>query len=434
MRAPSRLAGFCYREVVCRLRACGFGGGSCCLSDAMAGMAVSDDARRYNFSFMTRCLFPILVALAASFVALGADYPSLHAPRQAGPPRAEHAVTNRAFQGIPSLAIAPKGRLWATWYAGVTPDEDRNNYVVLSTSDDNGRTWKEVLVVDPDGAGPVRAFDPEVWVAPDGRLLLFWAQMEKERNDAELGVWYMETRKPDASTPAWSRPRRIGNGVMMCKPLVLTSGEWALPVSLWRQHRDSAQMVVSTDKGKTWAVRGAANVPEEARQYDEHMLVERKDGSLWMLARTNYGIGESVSTDHGKTWPELQPSPIKHTTSRFFVRRLDSGNLLLVKHGPIDERTGRSHLTAYISNNDGRTWTGGLLLDERTGVSYPDGQQGADGLIQIIYDYSRTGDRNILIAAFREEDAAAGRPVSGAVKLRQFVSKASGGQEKPQNP
>jgi len=103
----------------------------------------------------------------------------------------------------------------------------------------------------------------------------------------------------------------------------------------------------------------------------------------------------------------------------------------LVKHGPLDKQTARSHLTAYISKNDGRTWGGGLLLDERTGVSYPDGQQTADGLIRVIYDFSRTDARQILFAAFREEDAVAGRPVSEAVRLRQLVSQASGGQEKP---
>jgi hypothetical protein len=97
----------------------------------------------------------------------------------------------------------------------------------------------------------------------------------------------------------------------------------------------------------------------------------------------------------------------------------------------MDQRTARSHLTAFVSTDEGRTWGGGLLLDERTGVSYPDGQQTADGLIRIIYDYSRTEARQILVAAFREEDAAAGRPVTGAVQLRQLVSQASGGQEKP---
>jgi hypothetical protein len=161
------------------------------------------------------------------------------------------------------------------------------------------------------------------------------------------------------------------------------------------------------------------------------MFVERKDGSIWLLSRTKYGIGQSVSTDRGKTWPDLTSSAIQHPSARFFVSRLASGNLLLVKHGPIETRTGRSLLTAYISTDDGKTWGGGLMLDERAGVSYPDGQQTADGLIRIIYDYNRTSDRQILLATFREEDAAAGKPVSTAVSLRQLVSQGSGGQEKP---
>jgi hypothetical protein len=56
-----------------------------------------------------------------------AEEPFFLAPRHVGPPRPLHAVTNRAFQGIPSMAVAPGGRLWATWYAGVTPGEDHNN-------------------------------------------------------------------------------------------------------------------------------------------------------------------------------------------------------------------------------------------------------------------------------------------------------------------
>jgi hypothetical protein len=161
------------------------------------------------------------------------------------------------------------------------------------------------------------------------------------------------------------------------------------------------------------------------------MFVERKDGSLWLLVRTIYGIGESVSTDRGKTWPELKPSDIIHTPSRFFISRLASGNLLLVKHGPLDTPTSRSHLMAYVSTDDGKTWTDGLMLDERLGVSYPDGQQSPNGLIRIIYDYNRVTDRTILMATFREEDVAAGKDVSGSVRLRQLVSKASGGLEKP---
>lgn len=195
---------------------------------------------------------------------------------------------------------------------------------------------------------------------------------------------------------------------MMCKPVVLSTGEWVLPVSTWRLTNKSAKMIVSTDEGQTWQERGAVNVPEKFRNFDEHMIVERKNRDLWMLVRTTYGIGESVSSDRGYTWSPLVPSGIQHPAARFFIRRLYSGNLLLVKHGPIDMKTGRSHLMAFISRDDGYSWSNGLLLDERPGVSYPDGQQTSDGTIYITYDYNRTRDQNILVTRFTEDDIIAG--------------------------
>ena len=357
------------------------------------------------------------------------DSPFLEPPQYVGPAKALQAVTNRAFAGIPSLAVSKGGRLWATWYAGKTPGEDHNNYVVLTTSGDGGKTWKEVLVVDPDEGGPVRAYDPELWIAPDGKLRLVWAQAAGHTGTI-AGVWFLEIEDPEAEQPVFGKPKRITDGIMMCKPLVLSTSEWALPASTWRETDESARMIVSTDQGKTWSRRGGCNVPEDVRAFDEHMFVERRDGSIWLLVRTKYGIGESVSSDRGKTWPELSPSAIAHPSARFFIRRLASGNLLLVKHGPIDERTGRSHLMAFVSKDDGKTWAGGLMLDERGGVSYPDGQQDADGVIHIVYDYNRTSDRHILFASFREEDVAAGKAVTDSVKLRQLVSEASGGLER----
>lgn len=372
--------------------------------------------------------FMTFAVLLAAVPGLAEEQPFLEPARHVGPPLPLHAATNRAFQGIPSLAVTPGGRLWATWYASKTPGEDLNNYVVLSTSGDNGKTWNEVLVVDPDEGGPVRAYDPELWMAPDGKLRLAWAQAVGH-DGSIAGVWFLTIANPESAEPDHDQPVRVTDGIMMCKPLVLSSGEWALPASTWRATDNSARMVVSTDQGTTWSVRGGCNVPAADRAFDEHMFIERRDGSLWLLARTKYGIGESVSTDRGRTWPGLKPSDIAHPSARFFIRTLKSGNLLLVKHGPIGEQTGRSHLTAFISIDEGKTWGGGLLLDERSGVSYPDGQETDDGLIRIIYDFSRTGARQILMASFREEDAAAGKPVSDAVRLRQIVSEASGGKQ-----
>ena len=336
----------------------------------------------------------------------------------------DHDLTTRKFQGIPSLAISPGGRLWATWYAGKTPDEDENNYIVVASSGDKGASWTEKLIIDPDGDGPVRAFDPEIWLDPRGKLWLFWAETIGH-DGANAKLWAKTNKQPNKEDAEWSDPIPITAGVMMCKPTVLSNDEWLLPVSTWRETDNSARVMVSSDKGKTFTLRGACNVPKEIRDFDEHMIVERRDKSLWMLIRTKYGIGESFSNDRGKTWSSLLPSTIQHPSARFFIRRLHSGNLLLVKHGAIDERSGRSHLTAYISKDDGQTWLGGLLLDERSSISYPDGQQDKDSVIHIIYDYSRTTKREILMSKFTEDDVITGDITSSTVSLQIVVSKYS---------
>ena len=355
-------------------------------------------------------IFMAVLAMIAGALTAQQDSAFLLAPRLVRDPSGTetHAARYRKFTGIPSLSVSPEGRLWATWYAGKTPAEDQNNYVVIATSRDHGVTWEEVLAIDPDGPGPVRAFDPQTWIDPDGKLWFFWAQsIDNEEatwfGGVNAGVWALTASDAELAAPDWSAPRRLTDGIMMGKPIVLSSGEWVLPASTWRTE-NGARMVVSGDRGKSWSIRGAVNVPEEVWDCDEHMIIERKDGSLWMLVRTKYGIGKSSSDDRGGTWTPLMPSSIRHPTARFFIRRLSSGNLLLVKHGPVDMRTGRSHLMAFVSQDEGHTWSGGLLLDERPGVSYPDGQQAGNDTIRIIYDFSRTGEQHILMTSFGEAD------------------------------
>lgn len=314
----------------------------------------------------------------------------------------------RRFQGIPGVERAPNGRLWAAWYGGGIT-EDHGNYVLLATAPDH-RSWAPPqLVIDPDGDGPVRAFDPCLWHDPAGRLWLFWSHgYTGHKTSPRSGVWAMTTTESGSATAVWTPPVRLCDGIMMNKPTVLSSGEWLLCVAHW--HREgSAGVVASEDGGRTWAWRGLATVPKaEDRNCDEHMIVERRNGTLWMLVRTKYGIGESVSADRGRTWSPVTPGALAHTASRFFIRRLRSGRLLLVKHGGLTEQTGRSHLTAYLSEDDGRSWFGGLLLDARLGVSYPDGVEDDSGTQWVIYDYDRRGAKEIRLAVFREGEVARG--------------------------
>ncbi len=374
-----------------------------------------------------------LCAVATSPQAAESDA-ALNPPPVLQNPGDTYAGSTRSFQGIPGIARTGQGRLFATWYGG-GPEEGPDNYVMLVRSDDDGVTWTEpFLIIDPPGK--TRAYDPCLWMDPDGRVWLFWAQAW-DWWDGRAGVWAICSSNPDAVQPDWTEPRRLCNGIMMNKPTVLSTGEWLLPAAVWNMKpRDESyfqlvkeergsNVICSLDHGQTWTLRGQARVPN--RSFDEHMLVELRDGRLWMLVRTRYGIGESFSSDRGKTWTRGRRSKtVTHGTSaRFFIRRLASGNLLLVKHAPPSKK-GRSHLTAFLSKDDGKTWEGGLLLDERSRVSYPDGVQAPDGTVYLCYDYDRRGAKQILMAVFHEQDVLAGKVVSDACRFRVQINQATG--------
>jgi len=332
-----------------------------------------------------------------------------------------------------------KGRMWACWVGG---GDSEDAFFVLNKSDDNGKTWSDpIAVIDPhhpDLDYKRCSLVGCLWIDPSGKLWIFFDQ-SMTSYDGRSGLWYTTCENPDSDKPVWSEPKRIWHGRTLNKPIVLSDNTWAIPVSLWQRDHitkpfadsyhelDSlrmAHMFISTDKGKTWEKRGSVSFPNT--HFDEHHIVELKDGTLWMTARTKDGIYESKSNDKGKTWTTPRKY-MEHISSRHFIRRLKSGNLLLVKHGDLDEKTRtRSKLKAYLSEDDGKTWKGGLMLDERRGISYPDGFQSPDGKIYVSYDRNRGSDGDVLLAVFSEKDILTGEFVDKGSKNKVLISRPKG--------
>ncbi len=337
------------------------------------------------------------------------------------------------------ITRTPKGRIWAAWVAG---GDSPAAFMVAATSDDDGATWsKPRLVIDSQAKHlpiPRSVIVGNLWTDPRGRVWFFFDQT-MNHFDGRGGLWAAVCENPDADQPAWSAPRRLWHGSALNKPIILSTGEWMLPVQLLQRNGNGpfgqaklfpeldpyrgANVFVSTDEGATWTRRGHAVLPNP--DWHEHMVVERKDGSLWMLARTGKGLVQTTSTDRGKTWAEAAAHPaINHPVARFHLRKLASGRVLLVKHGDTtDAHEGRSKLKAFLSEDEGLTWKGGLMLDERKGISYPDGFQAPDGTLYISYDRNRSTDGEILMARFTEQEVLDGRISHPNTKLQILISR-----------
>lgn len=336
----------------------------------------------------------------------------------------------RVWQGIPTIERTKNDKMFCSFYSGGTR-EWFGNFCVLLTSDDCGETWSDVVAAIYESES-VRIADPILWIDPLGRL------------------WWIYNRMPDNAVHAYicDNPDEelkfnthvtIGFDHMLHKPIVLKTGEWMFPIAVWDEsvfsisrsfHKDRKAFVYKTiDNGQTFKKLGG--VMCEQRHFDEHAIIEKSDGSLQIYVRTMYGIGTGYSYDGGYSWTDGVDSELGGPDSRFFIRRLNSGRVLLINHYNF---TKRDNLTAMLSEDDGKTWPYKLMLDERDAVSYPDAVEDENGYIYVVYDRDRGGfeenikgalkcEREILMAVFTEEDIISGKITSQKGKLKYIVNK-----------
>lgn len=340
----------------------------------------------------------------------------------------------RLWQGIPSIAVTKKGRVFLTFYSGGTREEI-GNFVVLIKSED-GVHFSEPVAVCYEKEH--RCYDPCLWIDPLGRMWLTWSRCPDD------GLYGAICEDPDAEELRFGEEFLIGHNVMMDKPTVLSTGEWAFPIAVW-DHANGVRVMPkeydwtdmpagsylyrTADQGKTFQAVGYSQI--QWRDFDEHIFLEKQDGSIQVYARTSYGIGSAISYDGGAHWSEGFETNYGGPSSRFFIGRMPSGRVLMVNHY---KYTGRNNLTAMLSDDDGKTFTHHLLLDGRNNVSYPDVQICEDGTLYICYDRERGGfqkdmasalscAREVLYAKITEEDILAEKLVSEGSFLQRVACK-----------
>lgn len=330
----------------------------------------------------------------------------------------------RLWQGIPSIEYTEGGRTYACFYSG-NITETIGNYVLVYRSDDGINYGEPFAIVLPNDG--FRCYDAALWIDPLNRLWLVWSQAP------DKGTYAAICNDPDAESPIFEEPFYIGRDVMMCRPTVLSTGEWMFPIAVWARHDvpdypvpSGAYAYVTSDCGKTFEARGFAKV--DKRVFDEHMFVEH-ERKISVYIRTSYGITVADSYDGGKHWIGDRKL-INGPSSRFHIRRLPSGRLLLIYN---DDRTQLKNLTAFLSEDEGETWKYKLMLDERISVSYPDAKIDRNGRIHIIYDRERgyaksikqaeSFAREILTACITEEDIIAGELISEDSYLMRVTNK-----------
>ena len=341
-----------------------------------------------------------------------------------------HGVRGRLWQGCPTIAVTPGGRLFAGWYSGGSREPSLRNYSLVAESRDGGLTWSSPLfVIEGFPQDNVQQLDVQLWMDPLNRLWVCWTQRDWNTDHSKpdhLSCWAVICDNPDAAALTFSDPVYLCDGFLRCQPTVLSDGRWLFCAYNWLH--DHYAYYETCDCGKTFrACKAGKRIGTET--FDESMVLERGDGSLLMLSRTS-GVGklaECVAHDGGSTWSGGVPSEIPTPSTRFFVRRLKSGRVLLVNN---DSATRRNNMTAFLSEDDGRTWAHSLVLDPRD-TSYPDVAEDIHGNLFMVWDRGRTTSKEILVSRITEQDIVAGELVDPSSYQCNILSKAPTPAEVP---
>ena len=148
------------------------------------------------------------------------------------------------------------------------------------------------------------------------------------------------------------------------------------------QWRHATVMFVSDDLGKTWQRGDMLDYGVGAHDHAgsiEGSVVERKDGSLYLLLRTESGwLWEATSLD-GLKWTGLKQSQIPSVTCCPQMARLADGRMALLwnappRHTPTN-RTSRAELSLAFSDDEAKTWSKPVIVAANyaggSRVSYP---------------------------------------------------------------
>ncbi|QDT10191.1 sialidase family protein [Planctomycetes bacterium K23_9] len=379
-----------------------------------------------------------------------------------------HRINLRLFQGCPQVEISEGGRLWATWFGSNTQAErapfHQGQFSVISTSADGGKTWKEVFVFDPSTLLGGGASDPMLWKDPKGNIRFIGLRNIdfKGKDEFATSAWEFTMLDPENESTAWSSPRLLGNkNISVMKPLLFPDG------TIMRS-MDDFKLVGKPDKvrirflkedvdGKSIFV---SEMPvDNDAGFAEQMPIIRKDGSLFTFYRAKKGQKFAESFDGGKTWKLGGYYPMQFSiNTKCILKTLPSGRVLLVandvqmreksgkkqyvytdKNGKArelkDYRGARTRMTAYLSDDDGKTFAHKMLLCNEGQISYPSATLGKDGSIYIVYDQGRgtIGQHTIFLSKITEADILAGKLVDDQSFLNNIVSRPSdqgGGRRK----
>ncbi|MBI4621812.1 MAG: exo-alpha-sialidase [Verrucomicrobia bacterium] len=195
----------------------------------------------------------------------------------------------------------------------------------------------------------------------------------------------------------WSHSRRLTlnpflnfGSLVRNRPIYANDGRIGLPV--YHETALKFPQVLWLTPGPTGSVREyrMRSLPAETGLIQPALVPLDHDRVLMMLRDRSDGrrLHTAYSNDNGWTWSEAAPSGLPNSDSAIDALRLRDGRILLVYN---DAASGRENLRLAVSDNNGRSWQPGAIIEAEVHeeFSYPYLLEDSRGRIHLTYTWHR---------------------------------------------
>ncbi len=296
------------------------------------------------------------------------------------------------FAREPILRPMPDGSLVCTFLTGGPKEPHNDNVLMLTRSEDRGRTWSEPETI-------LRHSRRGVWCTElftEGKQpMLVVMTYDADSHYRELQLFQSFTSD---SGRTWSEPCSFPsglNGVTLRQGIVMSNGEWAFPLYWQEVERDfdwgdrpgiippgpegdrwpfCCGVAISSDEGRTYQRHGYLKNRETHRCLWEPNMAEIAPGHLVMLMRDGEKpyLRRSDSLDYGRTWSEPVTTAIPNPMTKPTLLTVRGKTLLINNFNDQAGWKNRTHLEVRVSSDGLESWETILpLLDAEDNYFYP---------------------------------------------------------------
>lgn len=296
--------------------------------------------------------------------------------------------------------IHPKATILPFTYQGPFVTSDDGGVLCIEGdnalhSSDEGRTWKATpLFAQPEKYSVSRerallrtreGVVLSAWMngaergAPEG-----WHWGDKDVSWKEFILPTYTCRSPGGGK-SWETPQKLSDPwcgcihslIQMRSGRIVLVGQEIIP-----QWRHATVMWASDDLGKSWQRGDVLDYGVGAHDHAgsiEGSVIERQDGSLYLLMRTESGYLWEATSQDGLKWDGLKQTNIPSVTCCPQMARLADGRIALLwnappRHDP-KSKSSRAELSLAFSEDETRTWSKPVVVAANYAaggrVSYP---------------------------------------------------------------